>query len=390
MNGVGAARSLGYTGQGVKIAIIDSGVDFAHPDLFETQARVEDANSPYYGWPICFDGRSMAAYSYYGSTEDTWYADTSTIPDVTFEGDTGTAQFATVIDGAPVVKTYTFNKESVSGKYHFGLHPDTYLRDEVWGGRTAAILVVDHPDVENRGAGYNTVYVDLNNNYDFRDDKPCYRGNEVSYLDFWDATAWDYGTDGFPDISGGMVYFIGDGVNPIPASDWLFDGDIPIPGNGDLVAFMLNNPDESGGNHGTFCASAAVGRGIINGDAPAIKPTYAGAGDGMVQGPAPNAKIIAVGNYYQGGFEADFYLFSAFGYDGVAGTGDEPNIVSMSYGDGAIDNDGWDYWSRYLDYLAKNVAPEVTFVISSGNGAPGFATVNSPGPTSAIKVGAST
>jgi len=53
--GVEDAWDMGYTGEGVKVAVMDSGVDFATPDLIGTQARVTNASSPYYGWPLVID-----------------------------------------------------------------------------------------------------------------------------------------------------------------------------------------------------------------------------------------------------------------------------------------------------------------------------------------------
>jgi len=80
-SGYEKAWSNGFTGEGVNVAVIDTGVDFAHPDLQGTQARVIDTTSPYYGWPICFDDRSMVAWAF--DTPDAlgnwgWFADTST------------------------------------------------------------------------------------------------------------------------------------------------------------------------------------------------------------------------------------------------------------------------------------------------------------------------
>ena len=46
-----AAWDLGYTGDGVKVMVNDSGIDFAHPDLQGTMARDTDPASPCYGWP---------------------------------------------------------------------------------------------------------------------------------------------------------------------------------------------------------------------------------------------------------------------------------------------------------------------------------------------------
>ena len=175
--GVQQAWDLGINGEGVKVAVLDTGVDFAHPDLLGTQARVDDPGSPHHGWPICFDGRSVAQYFLSGSTEGTWIVDTSTTPSVTVHGATATASFTVMNGDTPEMRDFTFLAESVSGQYHFGLHPDSSLR-EVLGGYTAAVLVVDHADTTSRGPGYNTVYVDLDNDGDFTDEKPCFRGDE--------------------------------------------------------------------------------------------------------------------------------------------------------------------------------------------------------------------
>ena len=61
--GVEDAWDMGYTGEGVKVAVMDSGVDFATPDLMGTQARVSNASSPYYGWPIVIDLDSLSLYN---------------------------------------------------------------------------------------------------------------------------------------------------------------------------------------------------------------------------------------------------------------------------------------------------------------------------------------
>ncbi|MCK5547675.1 MAG: hypothetical protein KAI64_01580, partial [Thermoplasmata archaeon] len=67
-----------FTGSGVNIAVIDDSVDFAHPDLKGTEARVEDLSSPYYGWPIAFDPYSMSTYLSSRDSKDTWYSSTNT------------------------------------------------------------------------------------------------------------------------------------------------------------------------------------------------------------------------------------------------------------------------------------------------------------------------
>ena len=105
----------------------------------------------------------------------------------------------------------------------------------------------------------------------------------------------------------------------------------------------------------TTCASAVVAQGLINGNPPSFKPPYQGPGDGMVQGPARGAKIVSMGNYYAGGYMTDYHLFAAYGYDGIPGSGDEPNIISMSFGSGDVDADGWDFASRFIASLNRRV-----------------------------------
>ena len=78
---------LGITGEGVNVAVIDSGVDFGNPDLQDAYAVDTNPNSTYYGWPIAFDGNSMINYLLFGYTFadfatfsgylSSWYANTS-------------------------------------------------------------------------------------------------------------------------------------------------------------------------------------------------------------------------------------------------------------------------------------------------------------------------
>lgn len=78
---------LGVTGKGINVAVIDSGVDFGNPDLQDAYAIETNPDSPYYGWPIAFDGNSMLYYLIFGATFadfatfsgylSSWYANTS-------------------------------------------------------------------------------------------------------------------------------------------------------------------------------------------------------------------------------------------------------------------------------------------------------------------------
>jgi len=347
-HGAKAAWAKGYTGTGIKVAVIDTGVDFANPDLQGTQAR--QPFGPYAGWPIAFDSRSMMTYLFTGlafPNTDVWYSNTS----------------STNIVGYVVPPT------SISGIYHIGLHPDHRLATSVVAGTPKglrAVLVVD----EHFTGVYDTVYVDLDNDKDFTDEKRCFKGDEIALRDLTG--------DGLADISGGMVYFIADGVNYVPFSVYisgLYGIPNVKPAAGTLVAFMINDITENGGDHGTLCASAVVAQGAL----------------GIVYGMAPGAKIVAIGNLYQGGSGYDNYRFVRRGYDGIPGTGDEPNIVSMSYGTSSIYNDGWDYESRFIDLYTSIYSPYITFCGATGNGGHGYGTITSPSSAPGIiSVGAAT
>ncbi|MDX9831200.1 MAG: S8 family serine peptidase [Anaerolineae bacterium] len=250
-------------------------------------------------------------------------------------------------------------------------------------------------------------------------------GSWIWALDHHSLEGATDGADGIPEVSGGMVYFIADGKLPIPGMDFLYPsfglaGMPPVPLNGTLVAFMIGSYWAGGGDHGTLCASAAVAGGVAqgyfaatgewvqyeaavydnfplppSGDPADIMPWLKPAGEGTVQGAAPGAKIIAIGDNYevvndmQGMYDA--YTFLAYGVDGVPNSGDEfVDIVSMSYGDGSVHNDGWDWESRLLSYYNQTFLPNTTFLASSGNGGPGFGTINSPQGNTTVSVGAST
>jgi hypothetical protein len=395
-----AAWDKGYLGEGVLVAVVDDSVDFAHPDLMGTQATVKDESSPYYGWPMAFNPYAMLEFAYdhylgytYVADGSTWYMDSRETPTavrsyqdeqdgiarlsyVPLAGDRGERSYA---------HEYVLNDTSQSGIYHIGSHPDDALL-EVFGERVA-VLVVD----ENAPGVYDTVYVDLDNDYDFRDEKPTTRESPVSYRDM--------DGDGYADISGGMVYFVADGVNPVPIADWFWGlgqagngvQDFGEPDNGSLVAFH-GALDGFTWDHGTLCASNVVGQGVVNGGAPDYKPPYAGPGTGMVLGAAPRAGMVGISNVYYDFFNSilDAYTFSVYGYDGVPVSGDEMQITSNSYGNSDIDNDGWDYNSRYVARRQRLYSPTTSFVFSTGNGAPGYGTTTPPSPPTGVAVGAST
>jgi hypothetical protein len=429
-NGVWATWSLGITGDGdvvtdpLKLAVVDTGVDFANPDLFGSQARVTDPASPYYdavwgaGWPIAFDDRSMSDYAldikdYRGNWG--WYMNASVQiqdPDL---GSTDPFTFSVMHPDLGVTVTYVISTpiqlwNANGGLYSFGWHPDDALAGG-WG-ETPGVLVSG----EGSGWGpFDTIYVDMTVDYTFDyygGDGWAGLGQEIACVNLgWSAP-------GACDISGGMAYYISNGTTPIPASDWLYGLGSPPPGV--VVAFMLNDVTENGGDHGTLCAGTAVGRGRI------VQMPYAGTyGDtywpptwynpspwpgghgGISHGPGRDTGLVAMGNYYAGGSSLNYYDFVTLGYDGVpagdpADTHDQPHIYTNSYGSGAVENDGWDLSSRYVTLLNYGYSAQqgialpnggdysALFVGSTGNSGFGYGTVTSPQPESAVMVGVST
>ena len=75
IHGATDAWDRGYSGEGIIVAVADTGIDFAHPDLDGTQARILDGNQ-HDGWPMMFDHNSMYYWLVNGEAypeRNTWY-----------------------------------------------------------------------------------------------------------------------------------------------------------------------------------------------------------------------------------------------------------------------------------------------------------------------------
>jgi hypothetical protein len=394
IHGSQEAWAKGYTGAGVRYMSNDSGADYCHPDLQGTWAYIDDPASPYYGLPEMFDSWSsyMAAYDFYLGTNRI----ASGLADWADTSATAAGNFAYAPLGAAAAHNYMVPGTSLSGVYHYGSHPDKALATNAAilsgafgdgtavAGERAAVLVVD----ENTAGVYDTVYVDLNYNYDFNDDTPARLRRDFSNQE---TACLDYDFDGLNDVSGGLVYFISDGVTAVPTLDWLWGIPGSFFGNGDLVAFHVQDFTEAAGTHGQGTTSVAVGQGVVAGSVnwgPAGSP-IAGF-QGLVVGPGKDVASTQNGNWYVSVFIEDGYIYAGLGYDGISGTGDDVQIVSNSWGFSGTDNDGWDYDSRLIDSINRALAPNTALLFSTGNGAPGYGTVAPPSPASGIGIGAST
>lgn len=411
------AWDMGYRGEGVRLAVLDDGIDFAHPDLMGTQAIYNSTEKPEYnGWPYIMDPFSMRAWFYdqvYGTDfvasghPGVMYVDTSYVPKLAICREVLSCFYYQPLDQDSIHRYYFPPSFTKSGQVHVGTHHDQSLRDYIWGEQVV-VLVTDY----YTAGVYDTVFVDLDADHYFGDEKPMRRAdvstpatlaatynNPISYRDM--------NGDGLADLSGGALYFIADGVHHIPGMQWLFALDligIDPPGNGDLVA--IHGPWDSGYSHGTQCASNVVGQGVTNALLPRFRdlPPYPGTANGAVYGAAPEAKLVAMNHAwsFSGNVtERDAYYLLSLGWDDVDQTGwhfwygpgfddtDGIQASSHSYGYSSTDNDGWDQLSYVAEDVMMGWAPYHQMLFSTGNGGAGYGTAAPPSPQWGIGVGAS-
>jgi Subtilase family len=396
------AWKAGYTGAGSTVAVHDGGTDFGHPDLIGTWrtwqdseiATTQTARRAWVGWPKAFDPYGTLVWasglgSSFASQGLNWYTLTSPkagcidnpgdvgarICRVSFATRTGPARNLLSFPAPPgtVTHEYTFPRTwSKSGTVRMGFHPDDHLLD-LYHERPA-LLVVD----ANTAGVYDTVYVDLDDDYSFADEKPVSKQSPASYRDM--------NGDGVTDLSGGLLYFISDGATRIPGGPDLF-GFAGGP-SGALLAWS-GDFDPAIGGHGTQTAGNVVGQGVINGLAPQFADVKGGTYPGAVIGGAPHAKLTPYGDiYFSFEFSTSFAWFLSAGQADLGGVQRSVDVHTDSYGSSDVDNDGYD--SHSMEANATHEGSRTTMFGSTGNGAPGFGTVNSPSNYNGISVGAST
>ena len=359
IHGATDAWERGYNGSGVRVAVADSGIDFAHPDLNGTQAVLDDSSSPYDGWGIMHDPISLVRWQRdgqaYPDAGNSWWVDTSST-DSDADNDSTLDTEGWDISGVP---------QSLSGIYHHGLHSDSKLIQRAGGD--VNILVVD----STTSGVYDTIFIDIDRDGQFGDETPVNKSNPTY--------GRDTNADGLWDQSAGLLWWISDGIHGVPYGDVYAARNgyqNRIADAGSLILLMLNDASEAGGNHGTLCASAVSAQGVVS--------------NGAVLGMAPGAELIAVSNLYAGGSWLDSFRFISEGYDGNATTShDQGQIGSFSFGNSGAHDDGADYWSLYLDWLTRVHSPETTYFVAVGNGGHGYGTTASPGGAhGVISVGA--
>jgi hypothetical protein len=376
------AWEAGFAGEGVTVGVLDGGTDFGHPDLLNKTWQVWSGApvAGWNGWPKAFDPYGTLQWLAAPNQIDqglSWYTKTTaaTCPDWAGKSAQSTCpvQFATKTGPSRNFAAPTGTKRhnyqfpagvTKSGNVRLGSHPDDHLL-ALYGERPAFLVT----DSATAGV-YDTVYVDLDNDHRFDDEKPISKTSPAAYRDI--------NGDGYTDLSGGLLYYISDGSTPIPGGLHAFGVVDASFGPGELLAWT-GDFDPAIGGHGTLTASNIVGQGVTKGLAPEFDD-FDGEYPGVIGG-APKAKLTPYGDIY-----FSFEFSTQLGY--FLATRSGVDVTSNSYGSSDVDNDGYDAASQEADVIHNG--RRTTPLFSTGNGAPGFGTTAPPSPSAGIAVGAST
>ncbi len=438
-----------YTGAGVTIAIVDTGVDFSNPDVRHSLARDKD------GRPLMLDpdGQGLvitnatfiAKANKFGQLENTTKQfieeknrtlsknATSTVY-VTKDGaflnlrknGTGTQVLmynsffpttgplpvfnGTILDNYKIGKSSKDYIKSASGVYHFGL-----IYQGATQGAFASVQVVPVLVVDSTTPGiYDTIIPDLSTSwedytrfdlkkgqkpkydFDFTDESPIKIGSGNEFL------VYDSNKDGKPDYSAGTVGARVLDVHGVVSKNKPNVDKALKATNGTLLAPL--DPD---GNyfgvmsdfvgHGTAAAATITSKGKEQFDIYNNTKKY------TLPGIAPNAKIIPIKALWFG--DTVYGWLWAAGLDNTNGTwifSGKPraDIISNSWGVSTFPSlksaPGIDVLSLITSVLSVPQSvderyPGVTIVSSSGNAGPGYGTVGLPNASPfGITVGATT
>ena len=423
-------ENYGYTGAGVKVAVVDTGVDLGSSDL-EAGAIARDE----YGVPLIFDADQLGFVL--------------TLNDVTVDGNTITVQpfyigsYSGVLfffDGAFYItnSSYMFIYDFGSGNYfyyewpvvgatfeipadqintsvpiHFGLVNQIYFYP---GGAplyidfTAPAIIVDSMDEDSL---YDTVYIDLSSvyfmfmtglnylgytdstpttdlfDYSFADEAPVFYGDET--------VARDFDGDGINDFSmgalAGAFYDVYGLFGDVYNFDWLSDwepGSYVVPGLDSYYGMWFDLVFDFHG-HGTSCAHVIGSRGVIQRNLGYTTTTLPGVAPGAQMGGAIAlwSGDVVVAQLWLSGFDmADPSTFT-WVYTGRH----KADVISNSWGSSYLLINGYasdaDPSSLFENFITT--ATGTVIVHAAGNGGPGWGSMTMPGAASfVITAGAST
>lgn len=380
----------GYTGDGVVIAVIDTGIDYAQPNLRNKLIYEED------GTPLVLDSDALGLiYPFYEFTVDNGYLRTANKTVLIYTGVVwwqdilyGT-QYYSFINYTIPADFYIGNITSASGTYKLGFQYNWMFM--IRGGyHIIPVLLVDS---EEPGV-YDTVYIDITTVYNvtYLDGAPDYSFVEETPYHLGDIIAEDFTGDGIPDISLGVVggYFLDNLL--------MFGGGFRkgFPESGEYLTLFY---DFHG--HGTACAGAATSDGSFGFDIYGENITL------NLIGIARDANILGIQALFNGFVEAGWFFAAGFDTEIMDGL---PVLVYSGRTRADMTSNSWgislyiyDYFVFGADFVSMledafsipgflhPAYPGMIMVQAGGNGGPGYGTITSPGAsTLAITVGAST
>ena len=418
------ARKYGYTGNDIKIGIVDTGTDFSNPDMKNSIAR--DKNMI----PIMIDADGQGLVL----TNATFVANinskeiiqnyTKSIPKnitssvyVNSQGvflnmnkdglgtliqvyNSNYPKGGTAVFNGTVSNDYKIGKDSKhfiiskSGIYHFGMIYESIPQGQFSRLQLVPVLVVD----ANIAGQYDTIIPDMSDSwkdfnkfdnlfpikydFDFTDENPITLGSGNEFL------IYDSNHDGKPDYSAGTVGAQVLDVYGVLSNPSLIDKKIgaingtllpPLDPKGNFFGVMYDF-----GGHGTGTAGSIVSAGKENYDIYGNSTKYS------IRGIAPGAKIVPVKALWLG--DAIYGWLWAAGFDQKNNqwkfTGNtRVDIISNSWGISTFPAlqsvPGFDVQSLLLSLLniprsLDDNFPGVLVVSSAGNAGPGYGTMGTP------------
>ncbi|NDF25692.1 MAG: peptidase S8, partial [Thaumarchaeota archaeon] len=438
-----------YTGKGIKIAIVDTGVDFSNPDIKDSLAR-DDNNNPIMldadGQGLVITNATFAAnIDKYGIVSNITKSEISKInksltTNVTsnvyltkngvflnlkqkgkgtpvliynsFYPTTGqTPTFnGTVIDDYKIGRSNRDYIRSQSGVYHFGMIYQGATQGPFTSVQSVPVLVVDSktpgvydtmiPDLSTSWKDYTKFDLPRgqkpNFDFDFTDEIPIELGSGKEYL------VYDSNKDGKLDYSAGTVGaqvidvygIVSHKKSSIDKFLKATNGTIlsPLDNNGNFFGVMSDFV-----GHGTGATASIASKGKEQYDIYNNTKKY------TLPGSAPNAKIIPI--------KALWFGDTLYGWLWAAGINNKNNtwqfsgkpqadIISNSWGISNFPSlktaPGSDILSLAVDVLSTpqsidSTYPGITIVSSAGNAGHGYGTMGLPNAASfGITVGATT
>jgi len=435
-NSIDTHKIYNVTGDGVKIAIIDTGVDFSNMDIRHSLARDEN-NIPIMldpdGQGIVLTNATFSAnIDKYGTmknfSESTEYDTTSKVfvkprnggvfLDINQDG-LGTSLLVynslfpsygnspilngTLTDDMKIGKNKHEYIESKSGVYRLGV----IFQGTPFAPQIVPVLVVD----SNSPGIYDTIIPDMSTSwqdyvkssdekqpeydFDFTDDEhhTIGSGNEFMVYDFDDDGNLDYsiGTLGAQVLD---IYGVINNESEIDQNFGALNGTLLPPMDKDGQFFGLMNDPQG---HGTASASTIVSKGINEYDIYNDTKKY------NIVGIAPDAKIIPVKALWFGDILYAWLWTAGFDNEDIewkfSGT-TRADIISNSWGVSTFPNfeyaPGFDILSLVMTNLSMPESlsedyPGVLMVSSAGNSGHGYGTIGLPNASpTGISVGATT